>query len=43
LVLVEYDNYYNVKSVKTVRVDGKKIKANTFYKLKNGKFVVAKD
>ena len=29
------------KYVKSVKVDGKKIKANTWYKLKNGKFVVA--
>ena len=28
-------------TVKTVRVDGKKIKADTFYTLKGGKFVVA--
>jgi len=30
-------------NIKTVRVDGKKIKADVFYQLKNGKFVVAKD
>jgi hypothetical protein len=30
------------KYVKSVKVDGEKINANTWYKLKNGKFVVAK-
>ena len=30
---------YHRVNVKTVRVDGKKIKANTFYALKSGKFV----
>lgn len=29
-------------SVKTAKVDGKKIKANTFYMLKKGKFVEVK-
>ena len=29
-------------SVKTEQVDGKKIKEDTFYKLKNGKFVECK-
>jgi hypothetical protein len=43
LVLAEYDTDGNVKSVKTIRVDGKKIKADTWYKLLNGKFVKAKD
>ena len=37
---VENENYdYEVKEVKTVKVDGKKIKENTYYSLENGKFV----
>jgi hypothetical protein len=43
IVLSEYDNDGNVKSVKTAKVDGKKIKADTLYKLQNGKFVQAKN
>jgi hypothetical protein len=42
LVLSEYDSDCNVKSVKTIKVDGKKIKADTWYVLRNGKFVIAK-
>jgi hypothetical protein len=30
-----------VVCVKTVKVDGKKIKADTWYKLEGGKFVIA--
>jgi hypothetical protein len=41
LVLAEYRNDGTVKTVKTVKVDGKKIKADTFYALKTGKFVKA--
>ena len=44
LVLVEregYDKNYKIIYVKTALVDGKKIKADTFYVLKNGKFVKA--
>ena len=45
LVLSEYkegNNYtWHLKYVKSVLVDGKKIKANTFYYLINGKFVKA--
>ncbi|TLN00393.1 hypothetical protein FDZ73_19615, partial [bacterium] len=33
----------HLKSVKSVRVDGKKIKENTFYMLQGGKFVEAKE
>lgn len=33
------DGNYNVIGVKTAKVDGKKIKADTWYQLKNGKFV----
>ena len=43
IVLVERNDNYEIKSVKSVKVDGKKIKADTFYILKNGKFVIAKD
>ena len=41
IVLAEYDNGHprRIKSVKTALIDGKKIKADTFYKLKNGRFV----
>jgi hypothetical protein len=40
-VLSEIDDNYNVLCVKTVKVDGKKIKADTWYKLEGGKFVIA--
>ena len=33
---------YILKGAKMRKVDGKKIKANTFYKLENGKFVEVK-
>jgi len=37
-------NYdYQLVNFKTHKVDGKKIKENTFYKLKNGKFIEAKN
>mgnify|MGYP001612047115 CR=1 FL=1 len=39
----EIDNEWNRIDVKTVIVDGKKIKENTFYQLKEGKFVEYKD
>ena len=40
IVLAEYDlANFHVKLVKAVRIDGKKIKEDTFYKLENGKFV----
>jgi len=42
IVLAEWvyeGNNYSIKAVKAVKVDGKKIKANTFYKLKNSEFV----
>ena len=32
---------WKLKGFKTHKVDGKRIKANVFYKLENGKFVVA--
>jgi len=37
IVLSEYDNGGNVVTVKTFKVDGKKIKTDTFYCLKNKK------
>ena len=39
ITLAEFDNTRIVKLVKTEQVDGEKIKADTFYKLENGKFV----
>jgi len=43
IVLAEYKNSPEVLTVKTAKVDGKKLKADTFYELKKGKFVVCKD
>ena len=46
LVLAEYENTaagWCVVGVTAGRVDGKKIKADIFYKLEGGKFVVARD
>jgi len=40
IIISEWDNG-NIKTIKTAKVDGKKIKANTWYKLKNGRFVRA--
>jgi hypothetical protein len=38
------DNYnWHLKNFKTAKVDGKKIKPDTFYMLKNGKFVEVGD
>jgi hypothetical protein len=42
IVLSEYDDNYNLLCVKSVKVDGKKIKAYTWYELKKGKFVEVK-
>ena len=42
LVLSEYDENFKVICVKTVKVDGKKIKTDTWYKLENKKFVEVK-
>jgi len=46
LVLAEWsmrkDYSWKIKSVKTVKVDGKIIKADTYYTLKRGKFVKVK-
>ncbi len=41
IVLAERDDDYKIISVNTAKVDGKKIKANTFYRQENGKFVEA--
>ena len=41
IVLAEYDSEDRPMLVKAAKVDGQKIKANTFYKLKNGEFVEA--
>jgi hypothetical protein len=43
IILAEYDDYGNIKCVKSRRVDGKKIKANTFYVLKNCFFTEVKN
>jgi hypothetical protein len=42
LVLAERDADYKIKSVKSVKVDGKKIKVDTFYTLDSGKFIEVK-
>jgi len=44
IVLAEREDYklnYQIKQVKTAKVDGTSIKADTFYKLVNGEFVEA--
>jgi len=41
IVLSEIDSNHKVLCVKTAKVDGKKIKADTWYKLEGGKFVIA--
>jgi hypothetical protein len=38
IVLAEYNDDNSVKIVKSAKIDGKKLKENTFYKLENGKF-----
>jgi hypothetical protein len=42
LVLSEYDDNHKVICVKTVKVDGKRIKADTWYVLKDKKFCEVK-
>lgn len=46
IVLAEYGdwngNYYPVLTVKTAQIDGKNLKENTLYRLKNGEFVEVK-
>ena len=39
ITLAEYDNRCNVICVKSAQIDGKKLKENVWYKLKNKKFV----
>ena len=39
ITLAEYDGNGKIKYVKSAKIDGKKIKADTWYRLKNGKFV----
>nr|DAG49063.1 MAG TPA: hypothetical protein [Caudoviricetes sp.] len=41
LVLAEYDDSNNLVCAKMEKVDGERIKENTFYTLKNGEFAVA--
>ena len=41
VIVEEKDNNFEVKCFKTVFVDGETIKADTWYKLKNGEFVEA--
>ena len=43
LVLAEYDDSNNLVCAKMEKVDGERIKENTFYKLKNGEFAVAEE
>ena len=44
LVIVEENNYdFNLKEYKLAVVDGKEIKADTWYKLENGKFVESEE
>jgi hypothetical protein len=43
LVLAEYDDSNNFVCAKMEKVDGERIKENTFYTLKNGEFAVAEE
>ena len=43
LVLTERDDDWHILGVKAFRIDGKEYKANTWYMLKNGKVVEAKE
>jgi len=43
IVLAERNDEYEILSVQSVKVDGKKIKADTFYSLIKGKFVADKN
>jgi len=42
-VLAEYDEKCKLKTVKSAIIDGKKLKEDVFYTLKDGKFVEVKD
>jgi hypothetical protein len=37
----EYSDNWHIKMIKSAKIDGKKLKADTFYKLVNGKFVIS--
>jgi hypothetical protein len=41
IVLTEWinDGNYHINNVKSAKIDGKKLKADTFYRLENGKFI----
>jgi hypothetical protein len=41
IVLIEWDDNYKIINVKSAKIDGRRLKANTFYKLENNKFVIA--
>ena len=43
MIAVENDNNYDIKEWKTIVVDGKKVKEDTWYTLSNGKIVEVKD
>ena len=43
LVLAEYDDSNNLVCAKMEKVDGERIKENTFYTMKNGEFAVAEE
>ena len=43
VIAVESKDYYDIKEWKAEVVDGKKIKADTWYKLENGEFVEIED
>ena len=45
IVLVEWieeNDKWTIKDIKTAKIDGKKLKADTFYELKKGKFIKSK-
>ncbi len=42
ITLAEYGDNNEIKFVASAKIDGKKIKENTWYKLKNKKFVEVK-
>ena len=42
MVIAERDDYGRILLVRTVKVDGKDIKADTWYTLQDGQFVEAK-
>ncbi len=42
LVIAERNDTGEILEIKSVKVDGKKVKENVFYKLKNGKLIEQK-